>query len=215
MNYKTKNLSVVALILASCFAAMTPVSAEPTNSPNRLVMCVRKTWASTDKCKDPAVASKNAPKDLKKEIERLADLIVISLPLAKTEAIEQSRVARAGYLKNKKSLLLAKQQADDKWETCLKGHGLKSSQNNPKNFCSNEFLASLSATARYIELSNVSNTDAGWGRYFDQWLSAWESLATLAKTFPQHIQPNQLTTLLNAYDNIKSCQANKSCGLPK
>ena len=193
---------------------MSPVLAEPINSPSRLIMCVH-TPGKSDNCKDPAIAAKTAPKDLKKEVERLADLIAISLPLAKTEALEQSKFARAEYLKKKTSLLLVKKQAHNKWEACLKGHGLKSSQSNPKNFCSNEFSASLSAEANYIALSNVSSSDAGRGRYFEQWLSAWESLATLAKTFPQHIQPNQLTTLLNAYDNIKSCKANNSCTLPK
>ena len=103
MNHKIKPLSIAFLLIASCFVSISEASAEPTSSPNRLVMCVRKTWASTDKCKDPAVASKKAPKDLKKEIERLASLTVTSF--------EQLKIERGGETPTIKALTHEQRQA--------------------------------------------------------------------------------------------------------
>ena len=46
------------------------------------------------------------------------------------------------------------------------------------------------------------------------WAQAWLDLATLAKTFPQHIQPSHLSLLINAYEPAKACVADYKC-VPK
>ncbi len=65
MTVSSMLLAIVSLAYSAKVNAFTPeISIHP--------MCTRVSWAITDKCKDPAVATKNAPKDLKK---RLKDLL--------------------------------------------------------------------------------------------------------------------------------------------
>lgn len=204
-------LSLVALV-----GSGNPASAAQTPSPNRLAMCVRKTWAKTDTCKDPAVATKSAPKNLRNEIERLADLIVASFPKAQTEATAQTKRDKIEFSRIKSLLLADRNRADATWKNCLLRYGLKPESNNPRNYCFNEFLNAAGAQTNYSGTNSwvEARVTRGSGKYFNEWLSAWESIAILAHTFPQYIQPIELPTLLKAYDNIKACRAANNCRLP-
>ena len=182
MNYKIKTLSASALIIASSFAFVSAAMAEPTNAPNRFIMCVH-TPGKNDKCKDSMSTKKSAPTELKKEMNRLADLIVKSLADAK------------------------------------KLDPIKAKWNPPKEFLKCISQYSSGQKAPFDEFKNPTCwRNHVWDPHylsFENWLYGWESMAILAKTFPEHIEPSALPTLLKAYDNIKSCKANNSCSLPK
>ena len=181
--------------------------------PENVITCVH-TPGTNDKCKDPFFALKSAPNELKKEIERLGDLIAISLIKARDE--EKLLIAKAkkdSELK-RKALFLEKSKADSALKSCLRKYGLSTSSKNPRGYCSDEQFEALLAEQRYVEHVLWGSIGSTNGKYFNQWLSAWESLGILAKTFPQHIQPSKLPSLLTAYDNVKSCRANNSCQLP-
>jgi hypothetical protein len=145
-------------------------------------MCVHKP-GTNDKCKESYATRKSAPKELKKEFNRLQDLIVKSLADARKLDPEKA-----------------------KW-------------NPPKEFLKCISQYSSGQKAPFDGLSNPTCwRNHVWNPYysaFENWLYGWESAAILAKTFPEHIEPSALPTLLKAYDNVKSCKANKSCALPK
>lgn len=207
MNHKIKPLSIAFLLIASCFVSISEASAEPTSSPNRLVMCARKTWASTDKCKDPAVASKKAPKDLKKEIEKLASLTATSFEQLKIEQVALDN----DYYKRLRQYDIDKAKVDlyniVTQTACFKSFGKKY---NPKVFDPNTPMKCL--VLRDYGPESPSRIIGGASRII--WAQAWLDLATLAKTFPQHIQPSHLSLLINAYEPAKACVADYKC-VPK
>lgn len=181
--------------------------------PEKMVACVH-TPGTNDKCKDPYFALKSAPKEMKKEIERLGDVIAVSLPKAIAEEKAQIAKAKKDGEPKKRALFLEKSKADSALKECLRKYGLSTSSKNPRSYCSSEqfevFLAESSYNDHELRLSASFNS----GKYFDQWLSAWESLGILAKTFPQHINPMHLPYLLKGYDGVRSCKANDTCRLP-
>lgn len=167
-------------------------------------MCTRTSWANTDKCKDLAVASKNAPKDLKKEIERLASLTATSYQQMKIEQIELD----ATYKKEMAKWTLEKAKVDRQnlitQEACFKSLGRKF---NPLNYWKNW-------PSKCMSLHNYGPSQPyRWvgGASRKVWAQAWLDLSTLAKTFPQHIQPDKLSLLVNAYESSKACVSDPSC----
>ena len=182
MNLKFKTLFAFAFVVASSFEFLSTASAEPPKAPNRFIMCVHKP-GTNDKCKESSATKKSAPKELKKEFNRLMDLTVKSLADARKLDPEKA-----------------------KW-------------NPPKEFLKCISQYSSGQKAPFDGLSNPTCwRNHVWNPYysaFDNWINGWESLAILAKTFPEHIEPSALPTLLKAYDNVKSCKANDSCALPK
>ena len=179
----------------------------------KIIACVH-TPGTNDKCKEPFFALKSAPNELKKEIERLGDLIAISLIKARDEERLSIAKAKKDSEPKRKALLQEKSKADSAFKSCLRKYGLSTSSKNPRGYCSDEQFEVFLAESSYNDHVLRASIGSTSGKYFNQWLSAWESLGILAKTFPQHIQPNKLPTLLTAYDNIKSCRANNSCRLP-
>ena len=174
------------------------------HSPNSRLKCTRTTWANTDKCKDPAVASKKAPKDLKKEIERLASLTATSYSQLKTEQIALDKIYQKELAKwriedekHKKEQLVVQ-------EACFKSLGMKF---NPSNY-------SYNWPAKCMALHKFSPSQpyrAIGGASRKVWAQAWLDLTTIAKTFPQHIQPDKLSLLINNYEIAKACVPNPQC----
>jgi len=206
MNHKSKTFSIAVLLIASYFVFTPEVSAKPTNSPNRLVMCVRTTWASTDKCKDPAVASKNAPKDLKKEIERLASLTVTSFEQLKIEQVALDNI----HLKELQQYTIDKAKSEKyniaTQTACFKSLG--------KKYIPKSYVPTPEKCLLLLDWGPELPSRRIGGESRIIWAQAWLDLATIAKTFPQYIQPRNLSLLINAYEPAKACVADYKC-VPK
>lgn len=165
---------------------------------------MRVTWEKTDKCKDPAVASKKAPKDLKKEIERLASLAVTSSRAARAEKASHDKANAAASATWR--LKSSKHETEQKIKqiACYKSLGLNYERDWNRIPTPQKCLAifDLGPSEPYL------STD---GPKRKEWVNAWLSLITLAKTFPQHIQPTVLPMLLNSFDGTKACLNDRFC----
>jgi len=189
------------------------VGANPTSAtsvvPEKLFACVRVTWENTDKCKDPAVASKKAPKDLKKEIERLASLTVTTERAARAEKSSSDKAYKAAIGKWMMQSSNHEAEQNAKQISCWKSVGL----NFKRDFNRKTWPAKcLAIYEPGPEKPYINNFYSGPKRY--EWVRAWLDLSTLAKTFPQHIQPTVLPTLINAIEGIKSCLNDGMCYPP-
>ncbi len=198
-----KATTLVSFVSFSLLVGANPTSATPV-IPERLFACVRVTWESTDKCKDPAVASKKAPKDLKKEIERLASLVYTSARAARAEKASHDKANMAESAKWR--LQSAKHEAEQKAKqiACYKSLGLNYERDHNRRPWPEKCL-------QIWELGPSQPYPRTDGPKRKEWINAWLSLITLAKTFPQHIQPTVLPTLLNLYDDTKACLDDSYC----
>jgi hypothetical protein len=173
-------------------------------STESLPMCTRSSWASSDKCKDLAVATKNAPKELKKEIERLASLTATSYQ----ELLKEHSTNNAKYQTEYSKWLIAKSKHEREQDAiqaaCFKSLGLTYKPRSVAQYWPEKCL-------RLYELGPSQPYRWTGGPMRDKWAQAWLDLTTLAKTFPQYIQPSQLSRLLNAFDASKACVADKTC----
>jgi hypothetical protein len=209
VNLTVTRSSLIAIGLVLSLVLLTGVgSASASNSlPETRLMCTRSSWANTDKCKDLAVANKNAPKDLKKEIERLASLTATSYQQMKIEQVKMDAI----YQKEMSKYTLEKAKVERQnlitQEACFKRLGRKF---NPLNYSNNwpskcMALYDLGPSEPYRWVGGASRKI---------WAQAWLDLSTLAKTFPQHIQPDKLSLLINAYESSRACVSNTSCVPP-
>ena len=207
-GFLLKAITSASFVSFSLLVGPNPTSATSVN-PDRFFTCVRVTWESTDKCKDPAVASTKAPKDLKKEIERLASLTVTTERAARAEksSLDKSFKAAIGKWMMQSSNHEAEQKA--KQISCWKSVGLNYERDFNRKTWPTKCLAiyELGPEKPYIGMFYP-----GPKRY--EWVKAWLDLSTLAKTFPQHIQPTILPTLINAFEGIKSCGDDRMCYPP-
>jgi hypothetical protein len=202
-SFILKAITLASFVSFSLLVGANPTSATPV-IPERLFTCVRFTWESRDKCKEPAVASKKAPKNLKKEIERLASLIATSSKAARAEKASHDKANKAAYgrWQMQSSNHAAKQKA--KQIACYKSLGLNYERDHNRRPWPEKCL-------QIWELGPSQPYPRTDGPKRKEWVNAWLSLITLAKTFPQHIQPTVLPTLLNASDNTKACLNDPFC----
>lgn len=168
-------------------------------APASYVACKRTTWAVTDKCKDPAVANKSAPKDLKNEIERLAALIASSTEEVKKEISDWNLKEIGDYAKRVQEANRFRKEL----RLCYQKLGL--------NYDTYKGLIPDKCFELWTKSLSPSRNPYPGGPMRKKWAQAWLDLTTLAKTFPQHIQPSVLPNLLNTYDSAKKCVADNSC----
>lgn len=201
--------SLIVISLGFSLVALigTGLASASNSPPETRLMCTRKSWASSDKCKDLAVASKNAPKDLKKEIERLASLTATSYQEVLKEHSVNVAKFQSEYSKWQIASSQHKKEQDKIQEACFKSLGIRFDPNNYHLNWPSKCMAlyKLGPSVPYQQVGGPAR---------DKWAQAWLDLTTLAKAFPQYIQPSQLSTLLNAYEPSKTCVANKNC-LPR
>jgi hypothetical protein len=141
---------------------------------------------------------------LKKEIERLASLVVTSGRAARAEKVSHDKANNASY--GKWQMQFSNHQAEQKAKqiACWKSVGL----NYERDALKVTWPAKCFAIFRFGPSQPSLATD---GPKRKEWVNARFSLITLAKTFPQHIQPTVLPTLLNAFDSAKACLDDPFC----
>lgn len=204
MSRRKKILSAITLLFVVGVVATFALSLL---SSNQSPACVRQTWASTDPCKGLAVAINDAPKDLKNEIERLASLTVTTFEATKKEDKENEKK----FQEESKQYKIDEANQNEKiiaiQSECFKSLGRKF---DPTNYFVN--MPSKCADLFIDYPSGPSHPYRSRGGPASQsWAQAWLDLSTLAKTFPQYIQPGSLSLLINAYEKAKTCVADPTC----
>ena len=154
--------------------------------------------------KNLAVATKDAPEDTKNEIERLAYLTVSSYEaIRKEHADNKTRCEKV--LQQYKIEQAERVRIDNEIQAaCFKSLGKKF---NPTNYY--EDWPSKCEDLYTPGPFQPSFVRGGPAR--QAWDQAWLDLSTLAKTFPQYIQPSSLSTLINVYENAKTCVPDPNC----
>jgi hypothetical protein len=169
--------------------------------------CVRQSWASTDPCKNLAVATKDAPKDTKTEIERLASLTVTTFELTKLEDAESEKKYQSEVQQWKIDTADRKEKIIEIQSACFKSLGIK--------FDPTSYLVSMPSKCAALFTKYPSSPQQPYrtqgGPASQAWAQAWLDLSTLAKTFPQYIQPSSLSLLVNSYEKAKTCVSNPNC----
>jgi hypothetical protein len=82
-------------------------------------------------------------------------------------------------------------------ETAL-NNCLKSSES-----CIDEYAAEFESRR---SISNNTRSDLEWTLH-DAWLNAWRSIYNLARIYPNSVQPQFLSTIITAGENVNSCSA--------
>lgn len=198
-SYRSLKRIALSSALLCLVSSVSPVSAIHKSSEyHPSAKCKRTTWASTDKCKEPAVAKTDAPKDLKVEIERLASLIASTGAALKSEHAAWAKQASRDYQRDMREYEASK----SKLRECFKKIGLNydtySGGGIPKK-CEEFWTLPPGRHQFMLVTKRVA------------WAQAWLDLSTLAKTFPQHIQPSVLPMLLNANENARACVSDQKC----
>lgn len=176
----------------------------PVISSDNSPACVRQSWASTDPCKNLAVASKDAPGDTKNEIERLASLTVSSYEATRKEHADNKTKFEKESQQYKVEQAERVRRDNEVQAACFKSLGKKF---NPTNYY--EDWPSKCEDLYTPGPFQPSFVRGGPAR--QAWAQAWLDLSTLAKTFPQYIQPSSLSTLINVYENAKTCVPDPNC----
>lgn len=152
----------------------------------------------------PEFTTEEAPKDLKAEVNRLAELIYSSYDKAVAEKVAGDRLIG----KLEVDLL----QLENEINSCYRNLNYKSWSGN----YGKESKCSL-LEDRYFSLES-RKMDRLIGRFEEPkstfrkvWAGAWLDLTTLAKTFPQFFNPAELPGLLNYFERAKICVGEKSC----
>jgi hypothetical protein len=152
----------------------------------------------------PEFTTEEAPKDLKAEVDRLAELILTSYDKAVAEKVASDRlIGKLGV-----DLL----QLENEINSCYRNLNYKSWSGNYRRESKCSFLED-----RYFSMES-QKMDRVIGRFEEPkssfrkvWARAWLDLTTLAKTFPQFFNPTELPGLLNYFERAKICVGEKSC----
>jgi hypothetical protein len=166
--------------------------------------CTRQSWASTDPCKNLAVATKDAPKDIKNEIERLASLTVTSAEAMRIEHQENKKKFEIELQQYKTDEAKRVRKQNEVQAACFESLGKKF---DPTNYYQDW-------PSKCMDLATFGPSQPSFvpgGPQRQAWAQAWLDLSTLAKTFPQYIQPSSLSTLINVFEDAKACVLNKNC----